>query len=123
MSVAGLPRAMPGYLNFFFCPANGFFEFQVQIVAYIFASPPASPPSAAAAEELAEDIAKNVFETAGEFKTAGEWTTVSERRMTELIVLRAFLCIGEHRISLGDFFEFFFRRFVARVPIGMVLQG
>jgi hypothetical protein len=43
--------------------------------------------------------------------------------MTELIVLRAFLCIGEHRISLGDFFEFFFRRFVARVPIGMVLQG
>jgi hypothetical protein len=37
------------------------------------------------------------------------------------IVAVTFLCIGEHGVRLSGLLKFFFRAFIAFVPIGMVL--
>ena len=42
--------------------------------------------------------------------------------MSEAVVPRALLAIGEHRVGLRGLFEQFFGRFVACVPIGVVLE-
>ena len=41
--------------------------------------------------------------------------------MTELVVARLLLLIGEHLIRLVDLFELFFRLFIAGVQVGMIL--
>ncbi len=78
-------------LNLFLRAGNGFLETEGEIVAKIF-SPGVTTTATRRHQELTENIAENIFESPGEIESAArKWTTITECRMTELVVLGALL--------------------------------
>src|SRR6266436_5978316 len=85
-------------------------------------SPGAATAAARATEELAEDVTEDIFKTRSEVESAAKRTAITERRMTELIILCTFLGIGKNLVSLGYFLEFLLCLSVARIAIRVVLE-
>src|SRR5580692_4659674 len=103
------------------------FELDGQVFAQICAAlHPAAAASAASediaeAEEFAEDLAQVL-----------EWSALEARARTArsahsgmavAIVERSLLRVSQNRVGLGDFLEAFFRIWIVRIPVGMVLHG
>src|SRR5258705_9703063 len=102
--------------------ASSFFKRYFQIVAKISTSlgGRATRTGACAAEDIAEtkEITEDVFNTTKPRRAPGACTT-GNTGVTEAIVSPALFRICEHTISLGRFFEFFFRTGVIRILVGM----
>jgi hypothetical protein len=90
VAVASLAWTLPGYLDLLFGAGDGFLKSQVEVVTKIFSTSSTST-AACAAKELTEDIAENIFESRSEIKSAAKRTAITERRVTELIILGALL--------------------------------
>jgi hypothetical protein len=100
------------------------FEFQRDIFPQIgSALRPAAPAGTTAekiakAEKVAKDLA-DVLEDRG-IKPARSATTHSG--MSEAVVRRSLVCVGQDRVGFAAFLEFFFRIGVIRIAIRMKLQ-
>src|SRR5277367_4131216 len=107
--------------------ARRFFEFDFQIVAQVVAAPRArARTSAAGAEEIAEDVGENFLEALAEVEAPESARTALrslEGRVTEAIVLRATLGIGQNLVGLVEFLESLLGFLVAGIAIGMTLNG
>ena len=106
--MAGFTRTVSGNFDLLFGARDRLFKSQSQIVAKIFSASATSATIGATTKELAEDVTENVFETRGEVESAGKGTAIAEGRMTELVVLRAFLCFRQDLIGLRNFLELLF---------------
>ena len=109
-------------LDFLFDTADGFFKAQSQIITQVFSSRLTATSSAGATEKFAKDVAKDIFEARIEVESAGKGTVIAESRVTELIVLGSPVRVRKHLISFRNLLEPFFRLFVSRIPIGVILQ-
>ena len=110
----------------FFDSARRFFEFDFEVVAQVVAAPGArTRASAAGAEKIAKDVGENFLEALAEVETAESARTLRplEGGVTETVILRAPLGIGEDLIGLVEFLELLLGLFVAGVAIGMKLNG
>jgi hypothetical protein len=77
-----------------------------------------------AAENVPEYVAEYVSERRPGSETAAvKASSSTQAGMAELIVLGAFLRIGEDFVRLGDLLEPFFRRMVFGILVGVVLAG
>jgi hypothetical protein len=114
---------VPRNFDFFFGSDDSLFKRQTQIVAKILAAVATAPTSSFTAEKLAEYIPEDVLKASREIKPSGERSAVTERGVPELIILSALLGIGEHLISLRDFFELFFGLLIPGIAVWMVLKG
>ena len=125
-AVAGLALRQALELYDFLDPARRFFEFDFEIVAQVVAAPGArARASAAGAEEIAEDVGEDFLEALAEIETAESARAALrslERGVTEAVILRAPLGIGENLVGLVEFLEAFLGVFVAGIAIGMKLD-
>ena len=107
-------------------PARRFLEFDFEIVAQIVAAPGArARTSAAGAEKIAEDVGEDFLEALAEVEATEPARTALrslEGRVTEAIVLRAPLGIGQNLVGLVEFLESLLGFFVAGIAIGMKLD-
>ena len=88
---------------------------------------PAAPPSARApakdvaeAEEVAQDVAE-IGELFG-IEAGRRPRRALQAGVSKAVVICAFLRIAQNRVGFGSFFELFFRFFVPRIPIGVILE-
>src|SRR5712664_1738479 len=94
-----------------FSAEESFVEFQVEVFAQISAalgaSAPAPPPAKQIAEtkEFPEDVAEILKDCRIE---AGGPTRVAHPRVSEAVVKRALLGVGDNGINLGQLFELIF---------------
>src|SRR6185295_17644300 len=96
-------------------------EIELQAVAQVRTAKHLRAAAPAAAEDIAEHIAKDVAERVGRTEsrtTAGRL----QAGVSELVVRRALLRIGEDLVSLLGFLEFFFGFRVVGVAVGMKLH-
>ena len=109
------------------------FKGDVQAHAQVFAPARAAalglPAAEAAAENIAEDIpeaaAENVAKAAEAAETgaAGAAGGRVERRMAELVILRALVGIGQHLVGLVDLLEALLAFLIARMQVRVVGLG
>src|SRR5581483_8878714 len=107
-------------------PERRFLEFEAQVFAQVGATLSAIPPAAAArAEQVAEteQVAEDVAEVLEDGGIEPDTARAAHARVSEAIVLRALVAVGEHRVRLAALLEAFFGIAVAGIPVGMVLHG
>src|SRR5271155_250407 len=104
-----------------------FFEFDFQIVTQVVAAPGTRARTpASGAEKIAEDVGEDFLEALAEIEAAESTRTTLrplERGVTETVILRAPLGIGEDLVGLVEFLETFLGVLVAGIAIGMKLNG
>ena len=104
MAFVALGQALE--LDRFFGPVRRFLEIDFEVIAKIVAATGARARTAATgAEEVAEDVGENFLEALAEIETAEAARSTRralECRMTEAVVLRALLGIGEDLVGLVD---------------------
>ena len=108
-----------------FFSGRGFFQRDFQIVPQIRAAlcRRSGALSAASAEHIAEpEKVENVFDIRKALRIESE-TLSARAAVSETIVSRAFLRIGQNPIRFSRFFEFFFRFGVSGIFVGMMLNG
>ena len=98
-------------------------EREVEVVAQILAAAGAAlrPSAARLPEEVTEDAAEDVLEAGVEVEAAAAAEAV-ERGVTEPVVLRPAVGVGEHLIRRRRFLEPLLGFLVAGIPIRMVLE-
>src|SRR5436190_10720616 len=109
-----------GNANLGLGPARGIFESELEVVAQIGTTIHAVAAAAALrAEDLAEYVAECIGEAAEAFRAraaesprAGEACRRIDTGVTELVVRRALLRVGQDLVGLLRFLEFFFRPLV-----------
>src|SRR5690606_34010306 len=79
-------------------------------------------PSAAGTKDLAKDVAKGVRETTGAAHACAHPRIGIDSGMTEAVVSRPFLGVGQHFVGFLDFLEFLFGFLAVRVAIRVVLH-
>ena len=95
-------------------------EGDLQIVLQIGAALPLPAPAPGTrAEKVGEDVPEDVAETA---ETGGLAAAHPFRDMTELIVLRPFDPVAEHRVGLGGILELLLGGGVSGISVRMVFQ-
>ena len=109
------------------------FKGDVQAHAQVFAPARAAALGLPAAEAAAEDIAKDIPEAAAEnvakaaeaaeTGAAGAAGGRVERRMAELVILRALVGIGQHLVGLVDLLEALLAFLIARMQVRVVGLG
>ena len=108
-----------------FPPEERLLKFKGQIFAQIGAALyPAPPPAAASkkvpkAKKLAEDIAEILEDRRVEPSSTSR---PPEPGVSEAIISRTLVGIGQHRVRLTHFLEFLFGIGIVGIPVGMKLQ-
>ena len=99
-----------------------FFEADAQIVTEILASARSTARTPARrSEKVSKNVTEKIFESGAEVETT-ESALLLEGDVTKSIVLSTTLGVAQNLIGGGSFLELFFRRFVARIAIRMVLE-
>src|SRR5262245_24679101 len=105
-----------------------FFERDLEVVAQVRAALRASAP-ASRSEDVAEP--EDVAQAREDVREVGEDGRIETRPgsgprdagVTETVVEAPFLAIGQHGVRFGGFLELILRLSIARVSVGMVLEG
>src|ERR1035437_6869515 len=107
---------------------HGFLEFEAEIFAQIGAALCARTAASALpaehfakSEEVAEDVVDSVEHRGIESAVAAG--AAGNSRVTEAVVMRALLGVGENRVSFAAFLEALFGARIVRIAVGMVLQS
>jgi hypothetical protein len=104
-----------------------FLEFEREIFAQIGAALRAgTAASALAAKHIAEDVAEDILKVGedGGVESAGTTARAAgDAGMTEAVVARALLAVGENGVGLAALLEALFRFRIAGIAVRMVLQG
>src|SRR5581483_1248498 len=104
--------------------ARRLLELDLEVVAQVVAAPRArAGASAPGAEEVAEDVGEDFLEALGELEAEAAALRTLEGGVAVAVVLRAPLGIGEHLVGLVDLLEALLGGLVARITVGMVLDG
>ena len=103
-------------VNFLFATESRFLEAELQGVAQILAR----GPLAAGAEEIAEDRVEKIGDRA---EVGLDPERHVRRGGTETVVIGALSLVAQHGVGERDFLEFLLGGMIARIAIGMVLQG
>ena len=120
--------------DFFFQAVISFFQRNFQIIADIRPAPSGilgrTGTAGGAAHKFAEDVFKNAAEaSAAEIKVESAETAaetgagaLSKGRMAVTVVCGAFLAVFQDFISFRDFFEFYFRFFIAGIAVRVIFH-
>ena len=118
--VAGFQAAdlhLPGHAE------DRFFEFQREVLAHVGAALRLRTPALSLAKHVAkpEQVAEDILEIVedGGVESAAAGTIAGNAGMTEAVIARALLGVGEHRVGLAAFLEFLFRLGIAGIAVGM----
>ena len=125
-AVAGLAAHRAGNADRRLLAGEGVLQRYLHVVAEIGAAPglpPAAPPRPAA-HELAEQVVEHVGEAGAEVEAggAGAAARAIEGGVTEAVVGRALLLVGEHVVGLGNLLELLLGDLVIRIAVRMVLH-
>src|ERR1019366_5256499 len=117
----------PPHLYLLGDPKRGFLELQAEIFAQIGAALCArTAASALCAEQVAksEQVAEDVLEIVEHrgIESAVAARAAGNSRVTEAVVARALLAVGENRVGFAALLKALFGRWVVGIAVGMVLQ-
>ena len=124
--VAVVARLLPRHLQRRLGAGRRILERDRQVVTQIGA-PARPPPLPARSEDVPEpenvpEVAEDVVEVAERGRIEAGAPGAGDSRVTELVVARPLVRIGEHAVRLGGFLEAFLRGRVVRIPVRVVLQ-
>src|SRR5690554_290862 len=120
--MAGTAFDVSGYPDLDGGTADRFFQVQLQGVAQITTPVGTSAPTAA--EDVTEHIAKDITEAGAAAKATRTGRSRSiNSGMTELVIGRPAVGIGQHLIGFSGFFELVFSLFITRVAVRVILHG
>src|SRR5208282_2297104 len=124
VSAAPVAGLMAAHIHLLVGAEDRLIEFKVQVFAKIGSTLGAAPTTAALAEHLpetedvTEDVAK-ILEDGG-IESSRTSAAAAYAGMSEAVIQRALLAVGENRIRFSDLLEFVFRIRIVRVAVGMV---
>jgi hypothetical protein len=122
-AAATIATLLIGDFDLVFNTEGRFFKGDLHGVLQVVAASAATPLSSAT-ENVPEYVAEYVSKRRTRAETpAVKATSSTQPGMAELIVLGAFLGIGEDFVRLGDLLEPFFRRIVSGILVRVVLNG
>ena len=120
-----------GHLNFGAHAADGVFERDFEVVAEVFAlagagaATAATPAAAAKQVAEAEEVAEDIAEVAEGFRVEAGLPAggAADALVAEAVVGGAFLGVGKDAVGFGGLLKLLLGRFIARIPVGVVLEG
>ncbi len=102
---------------------HGLLEVERQFVAQVGAAKGARPAAAAAAEDVAEHVAEDVAEGVRGVEAGSTAARGVEARVTELVVGRALLRVGQDLVGFLGLLEALLGLLVVGIAVRMVLHG
>nr|GEU28124.1 hypothetical protein [Tanacetum cinerariifolium] len=99
------------------------FEVVAQVGATVYLRTGAAATAGATAKDVAEDVAERIAETTGPAAEAATAIIRIDARVTVAVVRFALVRVGQHFVCFLDFLELFFRVFIVRITVRMVLHG
>ena len=102
----------------------GFVEFQLQVLAEIGSALSSAAPPSPLTEHVAKtkNVAENVTEILENRRIESCRTSrvAANARMTEAVIQRSLVAVGENRVRFRNFLELLFRVGIVRVAVGML---
>src|SRR5690625_1647984 len=101
---------------------NGGFQVQIKVIAQVGTACGALSTAHAATENVGEDIAEDITEAAGSTAETAASGAATQSGMTELIVGRLFLIVGQDFVGFRGFLETSFRRLITWIAIMVIIH-
>ena len=115
---------MAANIDLFLGAKDGFLEFEMQVFTQVGAALGAAATAAALAKHIAktEDVAKDVAEILedGRIESSRTSSAAADASMSEAIIQRSLLAVGENGVRFGNLLELLFRVGIVRIAVGMM---
>jgi len=124
VSAARVAGLMAAHADLLLGAKDGLVEFEMQVFAQIGSALGAAATASPLAEQVAETehVSKNVAEILedGGIESRRTSSIAAHAGVSEAVVQRSLLAVGENGVRLRDFLELLFRIRIVRVAVGMV---